>query len=308
LAFVLTRKEVQLTADGQTHRVVTHRRLVRTLLAAQHVGLGPADEVVPGLDSRLARKMQIVVHRAVSITVKADGRRLSLLTPKQTVGDALAAAGVAVGEHDRLEPSARTPVTAGLVVIVHRVEVKDVTVQVAIPFTVLRRVDADLEKGHTRIIKAGVKGLKERVVRITSEDGKVITKSQLSEKVLREPQSQLVAVGTKKVVRTLRTSRGDYRYTERRVMAATAYDPGPGSNGPKATGRTYLGLKARYGIVAVDPRVIPLRSRLYIPGYGEALAGDTGGAIKGNRIDLCYETYEEAIAFGRRKVEVYVLE
>jgi uncharacterized protein YabE (DUF348 family) len=308
LAFVLTRKEVQLTVDGQTQRVVTHRRLVRTLLAAQHVRLGPADEVVPGLDSRLARKMQVVVHRAVAVTVKADGRTVSLLTPKQTVGEALAAAGVAVGEHDRLEPAAGTPVTANLVVIVHRVEVKDVTTQVAIPFTILRRMDADLEKGQTKVIKAGVKGLKERVVRITTEDGKVIAKALLSEKVVKEAQPQLVAVGTKKVVRTLRTSRGDYRYTERRVMVATAYDPSPASNGPYSTGYTYLGLKAKYGIVAVDPGVIPLRSRLYIPGYGEALAGDTGGAIKGNRIDLCFDSYEEAMAFGRRPIEVYVLE
>lgn len=308
LAYALTRKEIQFTADGQTRRVSTHRRLVRTFLAAQHVKLGPADEVVPGPATPLTRKLTVVVHRAVPVTVKVDGRTVSLLTPKQTVREALLAAGIALGKDDRLEPAADAAVVKGLFVVVHRVEVRDVTQQIEVPFTSSRRLDPDLEKGLTKVVKAGVKGLKERVVRVTTEDGRVKSKSVVRERVLREPRPQLVAVGTKKVVRTLRTSRGEYRYTERRVMVATAYDPGPGSNGPRWTGFTYLGLKARYGIVAVDPRVIPLRTRLYIPGYGEALAGDTGGAIRGNRIDLCYNTYEEAIAFGRRKIEVYVLE
>jgi 3D (Asp-Asp-Asp) domain-containing protein len=60
--------------------------------------------------------------------------------------------------------------------------------------------------------------------------------------------------------------------------------------------------------VAVDPRVIPLRSRLYVEGYGLAIAGDTGRAIKGNRIDLGFNTYREAMRFGRRSVIVHILE
>ena len=65
---------------------------------------------------------------------------------------------------------------------------------------------------------------------------------------------------------------------------------------------------AAHGVVAVDPQVIPLGTRLYIPGYGNAIAGDTGGAIIGMRIDLFFEAEAEAIRFGRRKVDVYVLD
>lgn len=308
LAYAMTRKQIQLTVDGQTRTVITHRRLVRTLLASQDIQLGPADEVVPSLASPLKRRMEVVIHRAVPITVQADGRKVSMLTPKQTVGEALAAAGIGLDEDDRLEPAAGEAVRAGMVIKVHRVEVKDITRSITIAFPVVRRNDPNLERGQEKVIKAGVNGLKEQYIRVTTEDGKVVSKRMLSQKVIKQPEPKLVAVGTKKVVRTLRTSRGDYRYVERRTMVATAYDPSPRSIGPGATGYTYLGLKAKYGIVAVDPRVIPLRTRLYIPGYGEALAADIGGAIKGNRIDLCYDTYEEAIRFGRRKVEVYVLE
>ena len=86
-------------------------------------------------------------------------------------------------------------------------------------------------------------------------------------------------------------------------MEATAYLPGDGDG----SGITATGIPATYGVAAVDPAVIPLGSRLYIPGYGEAIAADTGGAIYGYRIDLCMESYSEAMNFGRRNVTVYVL-
>src|SRR4030043_428635 len=77
-------------------------------------------------------------------------------------------------------------------------------------------------------------------------------------------------------------------------MVATAYYAfGKGGNDINGEGITAIGLRARKGIVAVDPRIIPLGTRLYIPGYGEALAADTGGWIKGNRVALCYETFED---------------
>ena len=86
-------------------------------------------------------------------------------------------------------------------------------------------------------------------------------------------------------------------------MEATAYLPTDGS----PSGSTAMGIAAERGIVAVDPNVIPLGTRVYIPGYGEALAADTGGAIRGHKIDLCMEDYGEAMEFGRRDITVYVL-
>ncbi len=96
-------------------------------------------------------------------------------------------------------------------------------------------------------------------------------------------------------------------------MQATAYDASPASNGQWA-GVTALGTKLRPGVVAVDRSVIPLGSRLYIestdgwPSYGIAVAEDVGGAIKGNRIDLFFESASTVKSFGRRNVKVYVLD
>ena len=87
-------------------------------------------------------------------------------------------------------------------------------------------------------------------------------------------------------------------------MVATAYLPTDG----EGRGITYTGTRARYGEIAVDPRVIPLGTKVFIPGYGIAVAEDTGGDILGNRIDLCMESYDSCMAFGRRTVQVYILE
>ena len=89
-------------------------------------------------------------------------------------------------------------------------------------------------------------------------------------------------------------------------MVATAYYSGGG--GLNGDGVTATGLRARKGIVAVDPRVIPLGTKVFIEGYGVALAADTGGWIKGNRIDLCLETLEECYRYGRRKIYVYLVD
>ena len=93
------------------------------------------------------------------------------------------------------------------------------------------------------------------------------------------------------------------------TLTATAYYAfGSGGNDINGNGITATGLRARKGIVAVDPRIIPLGTKLFIPGYGEALAADTGGWIKNDRIDLCFESLEECFRFGRKKIRVYLVE
>jgi 3D (Asp-Asp-Asp) domain-containing protein len=89
------------------------------------------------------------------------------------------------------------------------------------------------------------------------------------------------------------------------VLEATGYDPGPVDNTRGWVGSTKSGERARFGIVAVDPGIIPLGSRVYVEGYGPALAADIGGAIKGRRIDLCFNSSHQARAWGRKKVRVW---
>lgn len=99
------------------------------------------------------------------------------------------------------------------------------------------------------------------------------------------------------------TSEGARQYSSVMVMEATAYLPSDGGG----SGITATGIAACHGVIAVDPSVIPLGTQVYIPGYGVAIAADTGGAIRGNKVDVCVEDYGSAMQFGRRDVEVYIL-
>jgi 3D (Asp-Asp-Asp) domain-containing protein len=119
------------------------------------------------------------------------------------------------------------------------------------------------------------------------------------------PSPAPVRKATRKVTRKLATrgltsGAGVRTYT----MVATAYSNL--GNGPWGN-KTATGARCRRGIIAVDPRVIPLGTRLYVEGYGECVAGDTGGAIKGMRIDLFMDRESECNRWGRRRVKVVVL-
>jgi 3D (Asp-Asp-Asp) domain-containing protein len=157
--------------------------------------------------------------------------------------------------------------------------------------------------GFGRVVKAqtGKEGSITKVFKLVKKDGKVVGKELMREERI-EPKNTIFHLGKG----GYSTNRGSFKAHRVLTMRASAYDPGPHSNG-KWAGTTALGVRPRYGIVAVDPRTIPLGSFLYVEGYGFAYAADTGGAIKGDRIDLCMNTVAECYRFGRKTVKVHVL-
>ncbi len=170
-------------------------------------------------------------------------------------------------------------------------------------------------EGTKTVIQNGSNGTKEYVYQIICEDDNIISKN-LERVKETKPVDEVIEIGTKK--RVVATSRGGFRYSDVMVMRATAYDlsfESTGKNpGDPYYGITASGTKAHPGTVAVDPRVIPLGTKLYIastdgsPDYGFATAEDTGGAIKGNKIDLFMKDSKACNNFGIRPVKVYILD
>ena len=167
--------------------------------------------------------------------------------------------------------------------------------------------DPSLEKGKTKVIDKGRNGEVLQTVVLHKENGQVVNETVVSEVKLVEVEDQVVAIGTKDPVRTVLTSRGSVPYKKVLTMVSTAYEASEVSCGEWADGYTAIGMKAEPGVVAVDPNVIPLRTKLYVEGYGFAIAADVGGDIKGNRIDLFFNTIDECMNYGRKKVKVYIL-
>lgn len=172
---------------------------------------------------------------------------------------------------------------------------------VEVPFKVEYEVSRTVGPGRIVRVAQGVKGSIRRTWEVVREHGKATSKRLVDEERI-EPIHEKYHIGSA----GFSTSRGAFVRTKVFEMEATAYTPDAG-RGRNATGRTATGRKAAFGVVAVDPRIIPLNTMVYVEGYGLALACDVGSAIKGHRIDLCMMTRTEARQFGRRKVRVHVL-
>lgn len=302
--YVFAAKPVNLQVDGQILNLKTKSVDVGQLLQEQLIKLNDGDQVVPGLETRISRKMTITVRRAKPVKLLVDGSEHDLKTASSTVADFLQEAGVSLGPLDLVEPDLNSQLQSGTRVKVSRVVKKLEEKGVAIPFSSSKKEDDQLSKGEINVVQEGKPGKKIQKIEVTYIDGQPENTVVLSEEIVAQPVPKLVAYGTKAVARSVQTSRGELNYRKRLVMSATAYSP----EEPGLSNWTYTGARATRGVAAVDPSVIPLGSNLYVEGYGFALAADIGGAIKGNKIDLCYDTLAEVKRFGRRSVVVYLLE
>lgn len=168
------------------------------------------------------------------------------------------------------------------------------------PMEVKYVFDRTLGRGRTIKVKPGVEGrVYTRYAQVFV--GGVLVAEKLVKQTVRPSEPAVYAMGPSGFA----TSRGSFTRASVRRMESTAYTPDAGL-GARATFRTRTGRRAQYGVVAVDPRVIPLNTMLFVEGYGFAVAADTGGAIKGNIIDVCLPTNEECRQWGRRDVTVHI--
>ena len=297
--FVWAHKQVHITADGTSISVHTLYSSPNDVLAQAGVVMGGQDEYRVSTE-KLVTGSTIEVYRAVPVTVVYQGKSEVITTGKPTVGEVAASLGI-LQENIKLMPDMAAKVEAGMQIIATTMSEKLVESQVVEPFTVSRNADATLEKGVEKVSDEGQDGTKTVTVRVHYADGVRVSEELVDQKITEAPKPRIIHVGTRD---TIETSRGAMRFRRVEYMEATAYLPTDGSG----EGITASGIPARHGIVAVDPHVIPMGTRVYVEGYGLALAADTGGDIHGNRIDLCVEGYTEAWSFGRRIVKVYVLE
>lgn len=298
--YIWAHKTVTISVDDATYEIKTTKHYVHECLAQAGINMGPQDAMNLPLGAKISSGTRIEIYRGGPVTIFADGKTITSVMAKATAEDAVRSAGIMLQELDQIVPNRAARLKPGMEIRVIRVTENIETREKTVIFPVERRADDSLERGMTRVVQEGRDGIKREKVRVRNEDGREAAVTILEEQLISAPQTEIVLVGTRD---TLQTSRGTVRFSRVMEMEATAYLPTDGSG----EGITATGIPARYGIVAVDPRVIPLGSRVYVKGYGLALAADTGGAIVGDKIDLCMENAEEAWSFGRRSVKVYLL-
>ena len=297
--FVEGQKTIEVLADGDTITVNTLMSKPETIINQAGVHLQDKDEYRLSTD-RIENNTVITIYRAVPVTVEYQNQKQELITGKPTVGELLSELGY-TGDMYRVEPGLNSKIQKNMHIKIVSISEQISEREEAEEYQVVRQSDPSMEKGTENVVQNGENGIKKIKVREHFNDGQKTGEDILETTVITPSRPQIIKIGVRD---TVPTSRGAMRFSRAIYMEASAYLPGDGGG----AGITATGMAARHGVVAVDPNVIPLGTRLFIPGYGVAIAADTGGAIQGAKIDLCMDDYGEAISFGRQSVKVYILD
>lgn len=307
--------EVTLELDGEIIEMVTFQVTVGDFITQEGIRVKEGASIEPSLDTIIEKNLKITIINPKNYTILHRDTELPLVSLNTRVSDILTDANIQLGPMDYTIPSVETIVKPNTEIQVFKVKELSRVEESAIPFEKEVVNNHRIDKGVVNMLQEGKDGLRRSHIRDIYINGVLSSSVIVSDTILEEPLPQVTEKGTNNV---LSTSRGDTRFKEAMVLEATAYDLSYASTrkrpGDKYWGITASGTRARPGTVAVDPRVIPLGTKLYVESldgtkdYGFAIAEDVGGAIKGMRIDLFFNTATEVRNFGRRDVKVYILE
>lgn len=316
--FRLLKKDVVINDNGSQVVLKTMKRTAGEVLDQNGIEVNPDDYINMSLDTKLTSTSvnEIKIKRAVPVNILVDGKKIQVMTYHDTVREVLENSTIKLNPNDRLEGvEMDDPVESGMNIKIVRVREEIVTEKMYIPYSVEKRENQHMNKGEEKVIKKGKEGVREVLYRVVYEDGKEVARELVRNTLVSNPVNKLVEVGT---VLTHTTARGEVvRYKKVLNMRSTAYtasfkDTGKHPDHPEF-GITYTGIRARKGIIAVDPKVIPLGTKVYVemlgktPDYGFALAADIGGAIKGDLIDIYLDSQEEVDKWGCKPCRVYIL-
>ncbi|MGP4063123.1 ubiquitin-like domain-containing protein [Halobacillus sp. H74] len=329
-------KSINLAIDRtNTEEYYTTASTVGEFLSEEGLEFKERDELSHSADAPIEQGMDIEVNQAIQVTFEDGGEEQKVWTTASTVEEFLQNQEVTLNELDEMNLTKKDPLSKDQPLTITRVEKVTDIVEEEVDYTVETRKDDSLPKGEKEIVATGEKGMVTKEYEVIIKNGEETSRELIEEKVEKESQKEVVALGTKvekkaptatasassspssssagsssgSASQTSTTvSRGETNGAKTLYMHATAYTANcSGCSGITATG---INLKANPNqkVVAVDPNVIPLGSRVWVEGYGYAVAGDTGGAINGKRIDLFVSSKSQAQSFGRKNVKVKILD
>ena len=258
------------------------------------------DTISKNLNENLANSDTVEIRRAIPVLIKVDDVPRLVYTSKTNVGDVIKESLQDLGNRYKLDGvTEKTRVSSNMTIKI--ITQKDVIITeiIDIPFETKRIENSDLFVGIEHVTQAGSNGTKQVTLKNMYEGTEIVASNEVGTVILKQAIPKMIEVGTKEI-----PTIDGYAYIEAVTVTATGYTPfDPGCNNTTA-----LGTPAVRGVVAIDPTVFKYGTKFYIPGYGIGVAEDCGGAIKGYKIDLCYATQEEAFAWGRRTLTVYIIE
>lgn len=304
VTFVNMRKTIEISIDGKKETLVTYKGTVKDVLLSEGVELTPKDKVQPALDNKVSEKDSIVIKKAIDVKLAVADKEISIKTAEDTIADMikveaeeLKTQGIEFKEGlDEITPALDTELEKDMKIQLVKVDIKEEIAKEVLPYDTSEETDDELDSSVTEIRQEGVAGEKEVIYEVVLKDGKEVSRTAKASKVISAPVTEVTVVGTKVQYASAGANRGSATSGNVIYCESTAYY----GDGITATGMVPVSARGGRGTIAVDPRVIPLGSLVYVEGYGEAIAADTGGAIIGNIVDIFVDSHEEAINWGRK--------
>lgn len=309
VTFACIRKDIAIIIDGKEESFITYKGTVKDVLADKEIELAPKDKIQPALEEKISSKDVITIKRAVEIEMVVGNKIIVIKTAEDTVEDMieaekdeLKAEGIEFNEGvDEITPSLDTEISDKLTIQLVKVEVLNEVAVESIDYETVVQEDGDLEINTEDVRQAGETGEKEITYKVIKKDGKEVSREIIQSTVIKEPVNEIIAQGTKRV---FASRDGEMEYKDLIYCESTAY----AGDTITATGTVPAYNPSGISTIAVDPRVIPLGSLVYVENYGKAIASDTGGAIKGKIIDVFLNSESDCRSWGRKyNVPVYIL-
>ena len=299
---------------------------VADALSYLDIQLDKDDVINVDTKTEVYENMNIKIEKLLNVNIDLRGEKSTKKVPSGTVKDTLAYLGITLDKNDIVNLDMNKAVSENDNIKISKVTYKETTKTASVAYDTVYKNTDSLYKGETSVETQGINGECNVIIKEKYVNGKLVSSDEIKGDIIKKPVDEVILCGTKEYVSQVYTYSGtvsvnesnniltdvngnQVNYTRVLTGSATAYYAPAGAL--TATGRL-----ARYGVVAVDPDIIPYGSIMYIVSndgevvYGYAVAGDTGGALWAGTaiVDLYYNTYDECCQFGRRNVTIYVLD
>ncbi|HMN28373.1 MAG TPA: ubiquitin-like domain-containing protein [Caldilineaceae bacterium] len=303
-------RAIPITVDDGTlpYVIRTTATTVGEALRGAEITIYLGDRVQPSLGSQVSAGLRIFIERSTPVALQVDGRLIKTRTRAKTVADALTELKIGVAGADRVSPALEDSLTDNLLIDITRIREEVAIKEQIIPFETVFEPDSNLAIDTQQVVNSGAPGINRQRYRVQYENGEETERTLQDSWVAQEATQRVIAYGQLIEPQTLTLQDGSTITYWRKFRAyASSYSAATAgvSRDSPSYGHTFTGEKMRNGIVAVDPRLIPLRSQMYVPGYGVGDALDTGSAIIGRHIDLGYN--DDELVMWTRWVDVYLL-
>jgi uncharacterized protein YabE (DUF348 family) len=279
---VIRSKFFTFTINGKQQSINSTDPTLGAALWSAGFHLFVADQLSPPASTPLEPSLTASLDSSRQVTIQTQVGDITVRTAAHTVAEALQDAHLSPQGLDYSLPAQDKPIPLNGKIRLVRVTEQVLVEQTPIPFETQYQPDSNLELDNQSIIQPGEYGLSAQRVRLRFEDGVEASRNVESEWVAKTPQPRIIGYGTLLVMHTTVVDGVQIQYWRAVSMYATSYHPS------EVGDTTASGLPLKKGVAAVDRSLVPFYTQLYIPGYGEAIAADIGGAVIGRWIDLGY--------------------